>query len=121
MKKIIAVKFYHTESGNEPVREWLKSLDKADSRAIGFDIKTAEEGWPIGMPLIKKIDSENKLYEVRTDLNTDKISRVIFTVYKNCMILLHGLIKKDQKLRKKDKDLAIKRSKKFNKGKCDEK
>jgi hypothetical protein len=40
-KPILAVMFYKTESGNEPVREWLKDLPKADRRAIGEDIKTA--------------------------------------------------------------------------------
>ena len=46
---------------------------------------------------------------------------VIFTVYKDCMILLHGFIKKDQKMLFKDKNLAIDRSKKFNIGEYDEK
>ncbi|WP_223176125.1 type II toxin-antitoxin system RelE/ParE family toxin [Sulfurimonas lithotrophica] len=119
--KIIDVNFYKTDSGNEPVREWLKSMDIEDRKVIGEDIKTAEFGWPVGMPLIKKIDSKYKLWEVRTNLNGNRIARVIFTIYKDCMILLHGFIKKSQKLPQKDKELAIERSKKFNKGDCDEK
>lgn len=121
MNKIIDVNFYKSDSGNEPVREWLKSLDLEDKKVIGDDIKTAEFGWPLGMPLIKKIDTKYKLWEVRTDLSGNRIARVIFTVYKDCMILLHGFIKKTQKLPLKDKELAITRSKKFNKGECDEK
>ena len=42
--------FYKTESGNEPVREWLKSLPRADRKIIGEDIKTVQFGWPLGMP-----------------------------------------------------------------------
>lgn len=118
MHKIIAVKFYKSDSGNEPVRDWLRSLDLNYKKAIGDDIMTAELGWPLGMPLIKKVDSQNKLWEVRTDLGNSNISRVIFTIYKNCMILLHGFIKKDSKMPLKDKNLAIARRKKFNNGDC---
>jgi hypothetical protein len=48
------------------VREWLLDLNKGDRQAIGFDIKTAQYGWPIGMPLIRKL--EPGLWEVRSRL-----------------------------------------------------
>jgi len=38
--KTITVRFYKSESGNEPVREWLKGLSKDDKTLIGEDIKT---------------------------------------------------------------------------------
>lgn len=53
---VLKVVFYRSEAGNEPVREWLKDLHRDDKRQIGEDIKTAQLGWPLGMPLIKKID-----------------------------------------------------------------
>lgn len=118
--KIIAVRFYKTESGNEPVKEWLLSLDKEDRKIIGTDIQTVEFGFPIGMPLVKKVDTKHKLWEVRSSLSSDKIARVIFTIYKDCMILLHGFIKKDQKLPEKDKNIAIDRRKKIDTGECHE-
>ena len=37
------------------------------------------------------------------------------------MILLHGFIKKDQKMPEKDKNTAIERRKKLDLGECDEK
>jgi len=43
-RKRLFARFYRTESGNEPVREWLKSLDKPDRFLIGTDIKTVEYG-----------------------------------------------------------------------------
>ena len=121
MDKIIAVRFYKTESGNEPVKEWLLSLDKEERKIIGTDVKTVEFGFPIGMPLVKKIDTKHKLWEVRSSLHSDKIARVIFTIYKDCMILLHGFIKKEQKLSEKDKNIAIQRRKQIDIGECDEK
>ena len=91
---VLKVVFYRSEVGNEPVREWLKDLHRDDKRRIGEDIKTAQLGWPLGMPLIKKIDKD--LWEVRTRLS-DGIARVFFTVDGEYMILLHGIIKKSQK------------------------
>lgn len=119
--KIITVQFFKTELGNEPVKEWLLSLEKDDRKIIGADIKTAEYGWPLGMPIVKKIDTKNKLWEVRSKLSSDKIARVIFTIYKDCMILLHGFIKKDQKIPTKELNLANERRKIIDTGECDEK
>jgi len=50
---ILAVTFFRTESGREPVREWLKSLPRENRRNIGEDIKTVQFGWPLGMPLVR--------------------------------------------------------------------
>lgn len=73
---ILNVFFYRTNAGNEPVREWLKSLNRDDRRIIGEDIKTAQFGWPLGMPLIRKL--ERGLWEVRSN-TTQGIARVLFT------------------------------------------
>lgn len=45
--KVVSATFFRSLSGNEPVREWLKALDKDDCRIIGADIKTVEFGWPL--------------------------------------------------------------------------
>ena len=103
---ILDVVFYKTESGNEPVREWLKDLTKADRQAIGEDIKTAQYGWPIGMPLIRKIS--RGLWEVRSHV-TAGIARVFFTVMNSTMILLHGFVKKSQKTPQNELDTARRR------------
>lgn len=105
-RPILEVRFFRTTAGNEPVREWLKSLTREDRKSIGEDIKTAQFGWPLGMPLIRKL--EKGLWEVRTTLD-DGIARVIFTVVGNRMILLHGFVKKSQKTPKNDLETARKR------------
>ena len=94
-------------SGKEPVLEWLKSLNKTDKRIIGSDIKTVEKGWPLGMPLVEKLDKH--LWEVRCDISDGCIARIFFTVVKNDMVLLHGFKKKTQKTPKNDLALAKKR------------
>jgi phage-related protein len=93
-KPILNVVFYRTEAGNEPVRDWLKSLEREQRKLIGEDIKTAQFGWPLGMPLIRKL--EKNLWEVRSHL-PDGIARVIFTLREPYLVLLHGFIKKTQK------------------------
>jgi phage-related protein len=90
---VLRVIFYRSESGAEPVREWLKELRKEDKKAIGEDIKTAQFGWPLGMPLIRKIEKD--LWEVRSNI-PDGIARTLFTVEKGTMVLLHGFVKKSQ-------------------------
>ena len=91
---ILEVVFYRTQAGSEPVREWLLSLSRADRRTIGRDVKTAQYGWPLGMPLIRKLES--RLWEVRSRV-TGGIARVVFTVDGSVMVLLHGFVKKSQK------------------------
>jgi phage-related protein len=105
-KPILDVVFYKSLSGNEPVRDWLKSLPKEDRKAIGEDIKTAQYGWPLGMPLIRKI--ERGLWEVRSDISTG-IARVFFTVRDSLMVLLHGFVKKSQKTPPTELDTARRR------------
>lgn len=90
----LAVRFFRTTQGNEPVREWLKELPVAERKAIGDEIRTVQLGWPLGMPVVRKLDSG--LWEVRIKLK-DRIARVLFTVTDGEAVLLHGFIKKSQK------------------------
>jgi len=96
-------------SGREPVREWLKALDAADRKVVGEDIKDVEFSWPIGMPLCRPLG--NGLWEVRSDLASGRIARVIFCIANGQMVLLHGFIKKTQKTPVGELELALKRKK----------
>ena len=73
----LQVLFYRTSSGHEPAREWLKSLPVEERKLLGHDLKTVQYGWPLGMPLIRKL--EPGLWEIRSRL-PERIARVIFTV-----------------------------------------
>ena len=100
---ILTVAFFRTAAGNEPVREWLKALPREERRILGEDIKTVQFGWPLGMPLVRKLDKA--LWEVRSRL-PNRIARVIFTTGEGRMILLHGFIQKSQKTPQEDLQLA---------------
>lgn len=106
----LRVVFFRTEAGNEPVRVWLKKLAQNDRKTIGEDIKTVQFGWPLGMPLVRKLDAE--LWEVRSNLH-DAIARVLFTVQQHIMVLLHGFIKKSQKTPVVDLNTAKRRLAQF--------
>lgn len=103
---LLNIRFFLTERGNEPVREWLKSLPVPERRAIGEDMKTIQFGWPLGMPLVRKLGKD--LWEVRIHL-TDRIARVLFTVEDHTMVLLHGFIKKSEATPKEALDIAKRR------------
>ena len=113
--KILSAKFYRTPAGNEPVLEWLKGLNREDRKMIGNDIRTIELGWPIGMPVCRKIEGYQGIREVRTEISDGSIARIIFYINGHEMILLHGFIKKAQKTPKKELDLAAKRKKEHEK------
>jgi phage-related protein len=106
MKRLPA-RFYRTDSGREPVRDWLLSLDPADRKIIGEDIKDVEFSWPIGLPLVRSLGHD--IWEVRSNLAGSRIARVLFSIESECIVLLHGFMKKTQKTPRQEIETAIKR------------
>ena len=100
------VRFYRTARGLEPARDWLMHLPLTDRKAIGDDIRMVQLKWPIGMPLVRKMDAG--LWEVRSDLD-QRIARILFTVVDREMIVLHGFIKKSRIASTTDLDTARRR------------
>ena len=105
--KKLPARFYRQTSGNEPVREWLKRLTPDERRVIGKDIQKVEFGWPIGLPVCRPLGEG--LWEVRSDLPSQRTARVIFCIVDGQMILLHGFIKKTRKTPKRDVAIARER------------
>lgn len=111
---ILDVRFFMTEAGTEPVRDWLRTLPAMDRKLIGENIKTVQFGWPLGMPLVDHLDGG--LWEVRSRLD-GRIARTLFATEGGIMILLHAFIKKQQKTPKPDLDLAKERLKQLRRRK----
>ena len=105
----IPLVFYRTSSGSEPVLEWLKSLPPTERREVGRDLMRAQWRWPVGMPLCKPMGQG--LWEVRSNLGSNRIARVLFRVHDGEMVALHGFIKKTQQTSLDDLALALKRMK----------
>ncbi len=105
----IPVVFYRTAGGVEPVTDWLRSLPQADRRKIGGDLAVVQFGWPVGMPLCRPLGSG--LWEVRSDLPSRRIARLLFFAHEGRLGVVHGFIKKTQKTPQDDIELARKRMK----------
>jgi phage-related protein len=67
--------------------------------------------WPVGMPLCRVMG--DGLWEARTTLPSNRIARVLFFVSRDRIVLLHGFIKKTQKMPDEELALARKRHKEF--------
>ncbi|MBG7606451.1 MAG: type II toxin-antitoxin system RelE/ParE family toxin [Verrucomicrobia bacterium] len=102
----LRIRFFKTEAGNEPVREWLLKLPIGEKKSIGADILTVQWAWPLGKPLVDSLG--RGLWEVRSSLG-NRIARVFFIMVDEEIILLHGIIKKSQKAPRQELDLARKR------------
>lgn len=102
-------RFATSEAGRSFVREWLLSLSAQDRKAIGDDIRTAEFGWPVGMPLCRSIKGRKGLWEIRSSLPGGRIARVFLCVHDGSLVLLHGFIKKTQKTPEHELDVAERR------------
>jgi len=109
--KRLPAAFFQTDAGNEPVRDWLKGLGDEERKAIGDDIRDCEFAWPIGMPLCRSLKGCAGLWEIRSNLPSNRIARVLFCIDEGRMVLLHGFIKKTQKTPAKDIEVAVARQK----------
>ena len=59
--KHLSARFFESETGRFSVRDWLLELSGEDRKVIGDGIRTAEFGWPIGMPLCRSIQGHKGL------------------------------------------------------------
>ena len=103
MKPVLDVRFFATDTGAEPVREWFKDLSPIERKTMGEDIKSVQFGWPLGMPLVRSMGTG--LWEVRIRLE-NRMARVLFVLDGSTMVLLHAFIKKQQETPKQDLDIA---------------
>jgi len=102
--------FFSSESGREPVREWLTELSRDDRREVGRALMTLEFGWPIGMPLARPMGQG--LHELRIDLSGHRAGRVLFYIDTHQhLVLLHAFLKSSRTTPKNDLDLARSRLK----------
>ena len=107
----IPVVFYRTRAGTEVVRDWLKGLPKEDGDVIGQDLMRLQYRWPVGMPLCRSLGQG--LWEVRSDLTSNRIARVLMFFAGERIVALHGFVKKTQKTPPADLALALKRKREF--------
>jgi phage-related protein len=109
MLKIFTISYFETSSGSSPVTDFINHIDiKSQSKVIHLFNLLEEFGVNAGVPHVKKIVG-TPLWEARTN---GKIAIRFFFIKKDrhILILLHGFIKKTQKLPLKEIKLALKRA-----------
>lgn len=106
--------FYRTERGREPVRDWLKGLDRSDRLDIGADLQRLQYRWPVGMPLCRAMGGG--LWEVRTNLRGRRTGRVFLCFHGGVAYALHGFLKTTRATPEEDLALARARMKEVESG-----
>lgn len=102
--KKLPARFYRNANGQEPVRECLKRLHQSERQVIGKDIQKVELGWPLGLPVCRALGQG--LWEIRSELPSQRIARTLFCIVEGQMILLHCFVKKTRKTPKRNLNLA---------------
>ena len=99
MDRPLPAVFFRTETGREPVREWLQGLQKHERKIIGIDVMTVQYRWPLGMPLVRNLGSG--LWEIRSAL-PNRIARTLFFLcMKEKLFFCTDSSRKPEKLQRK--------------------
>jgi len=95
-------------SGRRAGPRLAESVPVSDRRAIGRDLAVVQYGWPVGMPLlplIRRLDYG----EVRSNLPSRRIARILFFIHQGRIGVVHGFAKKIQRTPPDDLALARRR------------
>jgi len=88
--------FYQTRAGAQPVRDWLRGwVPKIARPSATISEPSSLAGQLVCRPVVRWGDG---LFEVRTNLGGGRIARVLFIVERGNAVLLHGFLKKSQKI-----------------------
>ncbi|MEK7131657.1 MAG: type II toxin-antitoxin system RelE/ParE family toxin [Patescibacteria group bacterium] len=88
---------------DEDIEIFLTKLEKPTIAKVLRTIDLLERfGNQLGMPHSKNID--RKLFELR--IRGQQEIRLIYTFHNNRAVILHGFVKKSQKISRKDLDIA---------------
>ena len=101
--------FYIDDEGNEPVKDFiLEQPDGAIAEILHVFKLLRQFNISLGMPYVRKIDKSG-VRELRIKHGSD-IYRIFFFAYTGRkFILLHAILKKEDKIAENDKKLAIQR------------
>jgi phage-related protein len=106
--------YYQNEKGQKPAKEFIETLNEDAKGKVLARIEFLGEHWQeLKRPYVDYLG--NKIYELRMQVAKNKIRIIYAFMFKNYIILLHGILKKTSKIPKGDKDIAIKRMKDFQK------
>ena len=104
------VRFFKTEGGTEPVRDWIKEHSQEEMKLIGGAIKDVQFLKQWSAPLVKHL--RDGVFEIRVNL-VSTTARVLFFRAADRLILVHAFTKKTRATPASDLDLALKRKRQY--------
>ena len=107
-KKII----YYIQGERSPVEEFIRSLDRRMQQKFFSKVELLKEFWSrLPEPHAKYVGDD--LFELWFKGQEGQIRILYFFFHQDYAVLVHGFVKKTQKLPQDEKKLAVKRRKDF--------
>jgi len=107
------VMFYEDEEGNRPAEEFLiNGLDEKTRAKVESMLRYLGRHWQLmRRPYVDYIEKE--LYELRVQFGRNRVRVIYAYMFKDYIILLHGFLKRTEKITEEDKYIARKRMEDF--------
>lgn len=101
-----SVVFYTDERGNEPVREFLRSLDRKTRARFDWSVEQLRvRNIQAREPLVRHL--EGKVWELREESSTNIFRLLYAFVSSRRVLILHGFQKKTQKTPRREMEVAL--------------
>ena len=102
------IEYYAATNGQIPVKEFVEALNVKERAKVARTIDLLEEfGINLGMPYAEHVEGE--LWELRARLSNNRYRIIYFLNTGKVFIMLHGFVKKTQKISKNELETAKKR------------
>lgn len=106
--------FYINADGGSPVEEFLDRLDESAKGKIASRIDFLGKHWhQVRRPLVDYL--EDGLYELRVQFAKVRVRVIYAYMFKDYIVLLHGIVKRTAKVPENDKRIAKQRRIHFEK------
>ncbi|MDD5703212.1 MAG: type II toxin-antitoxin system RelE/ParE family toxin [Dehalococcoidales bacterium] len=106
------IEYYKAASGQIPVKEFIEALNVKERAKVARTIDLLEEfGINLGMPYAEHVEGE--LWELRARLSNNRYRIIYFLNTGQVFIMLHGFVKKTQKIPKSEIKIANKRLREY--------
>ncbi len=103
------IKFYKTQSGKVPVKEFLDSLSSKHAQKVAWVLELVEKLDQVPIQYFKKLKNTDDIWEVRARVGSNSFRLLGFIDNEQFVILTNGFAKKTQKTPKQEIDLGEQR------------
>jgi phage-related protein len=100
------VRFYQTNDGKIPVREFLDSLSEKAAQKVLWVLLLAEDLDVLPKTYFKKLAGSDDIWECKTQFGANEYRILCFHAGGSILILTHGFIKKTRKTPTKEIERA---------------